>query len=161
MVDTHPAPVVSIRDPEHGAHLGPTVSRWVPCWPHELCYLGISQRHFQNWVLNSRPFVSVSPFVCKWYAGAVYEAPLRNSSTNYFHSRLNCSFMRFVCISVANKCYFSWSFLSWNASMFYMNVSSTEQKDCHFAGGVLKLVFLNIISIWTQNPHPYCFRGKK
>ena len=24
----------------HGAHLGPTGSRWAPCWPHELCYLG-------------------------------------------------------------------------------------------------------------------------
>ena len=25
---------------QHGAHLGPTGPRWVPCWPHELCYLG-------------------------------------------------------------------------------------------------------------------------
>ena len=24
----------------HGAHLEPTGSRWAPCWPHELCYLG-------------------------------------------------------------------------------------------------------------------------
>ena len=23
-----------------GAHLGPTGPRWVPCWPHEPCYLG-------------------------------------------------------------------------------------------------------------------------
>ena len=23
---------------QHGAHLGPTVPRWGPCWPHELCY---------------------------------------------------------------------------------------------------------------------------
>ena len=26
---------------QHGAHLGPTGPRWVPCWPHELCYLGL------------------------------------------------------------------------------------------------------------------------
>ena len=25
----------------HGAHLGPTGPRWAPCWPHELCYLGM------------------------------------------------------------------------------------------------------------------------
>ena len=23
------------------AHLGPTGPRWAPCWPHELCYLGL------------------------------------------------------------------------------------------------------------------------
>ena len=27
---------------QHGAHLGPTGPRWVPCWPHESCYLGTS-----------------------------------------------------------------------------------------------------------------------
>ena len=26
---------------QHGAYLGPTGPRWAPCWPHELCYLGI------------------------------------------------------------------------------------------------------------------------
>ena len=26
----------------HGAHLGLTGTRWAPCWPHELCYLGHS-----------------------------------------------------------------------------------------------------------------------
>ena len=26
---------------QHGAHLGPTGPRWAPCWPHELCYLGL------------------------------------------------------------------------------------------------------------------------
>ena len=25
---------------QHGAHLGPTGSRWAPCWPHEPYYLG-------------------------------------------------------------------------------------------------------------------------
>ena len=25
---------------QHGAHLGPTGPRWIPCGPHELCYLG-------------------------------------------------------------------------------------------------------------------------
>ena len=25
---------------QHGAHLGPVVPRWAPCWPHEPCYLG-------------------------------------------------------------------------------------------------------------------------
>ena len=24
----------------HGAHLGPTGPKWIPYWPHELCYLG-------------------------------------------------------------------------------------------------------------------------
>ena len=26
---------------QHGAHLGPTGPRGAPCWPHELCYLGL------------------------------------------------------------------------------------------------------------------------
>ena len=26
---------------QHGAHLGPTGPRWVPCWSHELCHLGM------------------------------------------------------------------------------------------------------------------------
>ena len=26
---------------QHGAHLGATGPRWAPCWPHELCYLGL------------------------------------------------------------------------------------------------------------------------
>ena len=25
---------------QQGAHLGPVVPRWAPCWPHEPCYLG-------------------------------------------------------------------------------------------------------------------------
>ena len=25
----------------HGAHLGPIGPRWAPCWPQELCYLGL------------------------------------------------------------------------------------------------------------------------
>ena len=30
-----------------GAHLGPTGHRWAPCWPHELCYLGlVSTLHY-------------------------------------------------------------------------------------------------------------------
>ena len=37
----------------HGAHLGPTGSRWVPCWPHELCYLGPhSPSPLSNWPLR-------------------------------------------------------------------------------------------------------------
>ena len=32
---------VSLPDSKvHGANMGPTGSRWVPCWPHEPCYLG-------------------------------------------------------------------------------------------------------------------------
>ena len=27
---------------QHGAHLGPTGTRWAPCWPHEPCYLSNS-----------------------------------------------------------------------------------------------------------------------
>ena len=35
---------------QHGAHLGPTGPRWDPCWPHELCYLGILVFvHVQSW----------------------------------------------------------------------------------------------------------------
>ena len=30
---------------QHGAHLGPTGPRWAPCWPHELCYLGLIYRY--------------------------------------------------------------------------------------------------------------------
>ena len=30
----------------HGANLGPTGPRWAPCWPHELCYLGIVMRPY-------------------------------------------------------------------------------------------------------------------
>ena len=26
---------------QHGTHLGLAGPRWVPCWPHELCYLGL------------------------------------------------------------------------------------------------------------------------
>ena len=26
---------------QYGAHLGPTGASWAPCWPHDLCYLGI------------------------------------------------------------------------------------------------------------------------
>ena len=29
---------------QHGAHLG---TRWAPCWPHELCYLGL---HLLRWL---------------------------------------------------------------------------------------------------------------
>ena len=37
---------------QHGAHLGPTGPRWAPCWPHELCYLGISGL---NWSAREGP----------------------------------------------------------------------------------------------------------
>ena len=29
-------------------HLGPTAPRWVPCWPHDPCYLGIKPLSVQN-----------------------------------------------------------------------------------------------------------------
>ena len=32
---------------QHGAHLGPTGPRCAPCWPHELCYLGIHVEYFE------------------------------------------------------------------------------------------------------------------
>ena len=38
--ETHSSPD-SCRWGQHGAHLGPTGPRWVPCWTHELCYLGL------------------------------------------------------------------------------------------------------------------------
>ena len=28
----------------HGANMGPTGPRWAPCWPHELCYLGVASK---------------------------------------------------------------------------------------------------------------------
>ena len=32
------------------ANLGPTGPRWAPCWPHELCYLGLAlSRIFKTW----------------------------------------------------------------------------------------------------------------
>ena len=32
---------------QHGAHLGPTGPRWVPCWSHEPCYLGYDTMYTQ------------------------------------------------------------------------------------------------------------------
>ena len=32
----------------HGAHLGPTWSRWAPCWPREPCYQGIDCSYVLN-----------------------------------------------------------------------------------------------------------------
>ena len=34
-------PTIAPDSKVHGAHLGPTGPRWAPCWPHELCYLGL------------------------------------------------------------------------------------------------------------------------
>ena len=38
---------------QHKAHLGPTGPRWVPCWPHELCYLGSSHYSLQHCLINT------------------------------------------------------------------------------------------------------------
>ena len=34
------APIARFMGPTWD-HLGPTGPRWAPCWPHELCYLGV------------------------------------------------------------------------------------------------------------------------
>ena len=33
---------------QHGAHLGPFVPRWAPCWPHKACYQGTYLRVFHT-----------------------------------------------------------------------------------------------------------------
>ena len=33
---------------QHGAHLGPTGLSWAPCWPRELCYLGLYEPKLAN-----------------------------------------------------------------------------------------------------------------
>ena len=46
----------------HGAHLGPTGPRWAPCWPHELCYLGIwpiMSSHLVFNISNALHFISL------------------------------------------------------------------------------------------------------
>ena len=44
---------------QHGAHLGPTGSRWAPCWPHGLCYLGVFRLHgaWRSWRTNYKLFL--------------------------------------------------------------------------------------------------------
>ena len=37
-----------VPGPWVGAHLGPTGPRWDPCWPHELCYLGLAEQQLKN-----------------------------------------------------------------------------------------------------------------
>ena len=37
---------------QHGAHLGPVVPRWAPCWRHEPCYQGSNDKTWIN-VLKS------------------------------------------------------------------------------------------------------------
>ena len=39
MLTTHLHPSYQGSWGQHGARLGPTGTRWAPCWPHELCYL--------------------------------------------------------------------------------------------------------------------------
>ena len=41
----------------YGAYMGPTGPRWVPCWPHEFCYLG-SHYVVQSWP-NSMLFFDI------------------------------------------------------------------------------------------------------
>ena len=36
---------------QHGAHVGPVVPRWAPCWPHEPCYRG----NFHTMILSCLP----------------------------------------------------------------------------------------------------------
>ena len=31
------------------SHLGPTGPSWAPCWPHEICYLGLFSAHMMTW----------------------------------------------------------------------------------------------------------------
>ena len=50
--DTHPKlPWLQGSWDQHGTHLGPTGSRWAPCWHYEPCYLG----HLELLSLNYVP----------------------------------------------------------------------------------------------------------
>ena len=49
----------------NGAHLGPVVPRWAPCWPHEPCYQGYWSLNtmadiFQRTFSNAFPWLTVS-----------------------------------------------------------------------------------------------------
>ena len=48
---------------QHGAHLGPTGPRWVPCWPHELCYLKYILLQY-HWVAEPVAVYGKYPLMC-------------------------------------------------------------------------------------------------
>ena len=58
---------------QHGAHLGPIGTRWAPCWPHKLCYLGMTEydkEHFLG--------VCISPY---WTIMIIFQRKFNNLIT--------------------------------------------------------------------------------
>ena len=67
----------------HGAHLGPTGPRWAPCWPNELCYLGI--------VAVSIPF--------QWSSGTLtHWNQTKMSAISKMTFKINFLVWKFVCL---------------------------------------------------------------
>ena len=65
---------------QHGAHLGPTGPRWVPCWPHEPCCLGTS-------VLPKEKIVFIlKGLLLHYLASAEQNCPPKNYI--FFHAHL-------------------------------------------------------------------------
>ena len=49
------------------AHLGPTGPSWAPCWPHELCYLGLFSWRWISHTCSismSRNYINTNPYWC-------------------------------------------------------------------------------------------------
>ena len=71
---------------QHGAHMGPTGPRWAPCWPHELCYLGIPFSQYVTCIRNSsfksamKTIYKTDPIICPketcktfWYYASKFD----------------------------------------------------------------------------------------
>ena len=71
------APLVTVPDSKvHGANMGPPGPRWVPCWPHELRYLG--------YVLVVPPVtIKLSPWPFRFTLENIYNKAKNNSSMFY------------------------------------------------------------------------------
>ena len=81
-------------------HLGPTGPRWAPCWPHELCYLGIAKHLHLCWTLfyfKYDPKCSTTSPWCTIDAPAVFAWCTINASvafawcTNHFAHKVEFS----------------------------------------------------------------------
>ena len=121
---------------QHGAHLGPTGPRWVPCWPHEPSYLGLWNSPW--WPFNiEMPFYGVGIPIIKvkrWSLGhLIFKAEIRylkkrplywiwSQTFLYQWILLNLSSVISVSFNSSNKCYciMSWLliFLWWHKRLF-------------------------------------------
>ena len=55
---------------QHEAHLRQTGHRWAPCWPHELCYLGIEREQVitTDGILYTYPCIRyLWPLLLTWF----------------------------------------------------------------------------------------------